>query len=1367
MDYAGLSQVLGGSIFSEEYRGNLKDIESRCANYQGSLGQLNSVWDRRSATLLQAVYLIFVGDLSKAQSYLEGLLEEDNTDGRFAARCRCYLFYLLCMKRLPPVLRFRSTIGDSASLLLDSELQLEERVQADEQARQASSNSLIDTVESILIGNMLTLNTTLHISFVAHPRHLPTVAEGFPIPSNPFAGGILELSAHLSSQTTELYLDRLAVELHLARDSSESQILLERLQDAYIAADDLSGAANCLLIKADGLVCPPFTSPLAMGLIAVVKGEGWSNNTWDAAEGAFPLHDDEGAQDLYNLSRSLFEAADCPRGAAAVLLRRGCIHHAVALSAPTGAAATTALTEADSCFSKSAELFEGDIVNSMLVRCHQLLLAISSRGLDELRDTMALSLDLFDAARSLGRRAYDTGNAGAAQFMGSLMLRLGRWRFIHRRDAQLALVCCACARIFLAAARDSYLELQALVAHASLLHQSGDYARAEIKISEGRGPGGLLERVLERIKRANGASGGTDDVSTLRVLRSNTLGNFDAVAGRIYQAAGNSTSFDEWSKERDRLGPWGNSASSEQEMRILLDRFLKMALGRNPSPEPANQDGVVDRIVQPFVSLTQLVAAYTATMSRVYAALDDADVEAWQRQLWQFLQQCDNAAQQGLPSDQVAVYKLFALSQLGDLEKARTVLPSTLTEDFAGPMGSTSRDVVERLIESYGPPEMVAWRRRKKLEAADLAVSYCILAQDWTRGAAVLSKIVAVLPEFSSPNSVPQTPSSWLTLTFVGMIHERAGRPTDALEWYRCALDQLESLRNGVDIEVRRGCHSSIHSGELFAGLVRTCLAFEGNPTAGPPQQHGLPEPSWRSQALAFLERGRSRALLDLVVIKDNLDPKKIDEWAQLAYEGHLFVSVTAQQGDGDNLLSYNEISARLNRRGIAAVRNKEDVLGALSRLEARQLASGSMIRFSETPLTTELLFASIPVDTVVFEMNSSRQGLIILGVTCQGVVTSHQSGLTDIQLRTLVLRFNHIIRASQGTAEDKDELHRIAAEISDEIVKPFQQIIHAKQVVAFAPSHVMHLFPCSALLLDGKPLFLEKMVYHIPSLSVLHRLSRRHASAATGDGDVVSVLASSAAAGANMRPKEAIGDRKAIPMIGPEAAMIACAFDTNPQDLAGAHPDELRAILGRSDIVHIATHGTALFGSPWQSYLDTTPPFRVLDLAALKRCARLVVFGCCWSGAGTANPGNDIVGFTHATLASGAQAFVGGLWKTSDVASMLLMVLFYREIARSLHGRPVRLAEAWRNAQVALYRSDVASARELLAEARSLWMDKLRCDETRYLERFKYSAGALNAFLVQYSRQGAVLDFKHPAMWAPYILMGCGDVVFGQLPSA
>ncbi|KAM6524465.1 hypothetical protein FALCPG4_010077 [Fusarium falciforme] len=1365
MDYATLCQLLGGTIFSDEYRGNLSEIESRCAEPAIIPPGSTPVEDRHFATLLRAVHLIFTGNLSEAQSRLESLLEEDGIGTQFAARCRVYLFYLVCVKRLPPVLRFHSTIGNSASLLVDAELQLGERIKELEWRRQ--DLSVMDQLESILVGNLLTFNTSLHISFAAHPEHPPNVATGNPILRNPFTDGISDICARLGLRSTKLYLDRLAVELHLARGLTESQSMLEELRVAYDAASDFSGMANCLLIKADGVVSRPFTSPLAMGLIVILRGEGWCNDTWDAAEPAFLLRDDRQAQDLYDQANFLFEAANCPRGKAAILLRRGCIQHAVALSASrTDTKALKAFDEAGRYFSQAGELFEGDIVNSMLVRCHQLLLAISTPEVVEVGSIMGLAFDPFDAAKDLGQCAHGTGNVGAAQFIGTLILRFGRWRFVCDRDVKLALVCCACARAFFAAAKDSYLELQALLAHAGLLHQSGDLARAEIKITEGREPGGLLASALERIAMVCDKS---EDISALHALRFSTLKSFDIVASRIYQATGNSAMFLEWISERDRLTALG-TGNHKQEMERLFGRLASIAQSTDPSEIPSRRADLVSRIVLPIISQEQLLADYNNTMRLVYAALDKADVEAWQDLLREFVWRCDHAAQPSLPSDQIAIFKLIALSQLGALDEARAILPAALPRDFAGPIGHTAQDVLEQFMEAHGPPDVAAWGRKQKLDAADRAISYCILARDWARGAEVTSRVIAALPEYNNPESMPRTSNSWQTLTFVAMIQEYNRQPEKALKWYNYALKELDALRNSVDAEARRGCHSSIHSGELFAGLIRVCLAFERSPPLSSqerlPQQWNLPGLTWAQQALIFIERGRSRALLDLLVTKENLDPKKVTEWAawaNRAYEVHLLLPLAVRQGNDGRTLSYAEVAEKLGQHGrSSAMRNPEDVRSALSRLEAEQLAAGFMFSLADPVLTAEPLFGCIPQDTVVFEISSSRQGLIVLGVTHKGVEAWHQSSLTDIQLRTLVLAFSNIVRKSKGTAEEKEKLDQIAAEISKEIVEPLKRTMDGKEVIVVAPSHVMQVFPCTALLLDGKPLFLQKIVYHIPSLSVLQHLSRRRATAKTTDDGIISVLASSAAAGANMDPLEALEYRKAIPMIGPEAVMVADAFKTNPMDLAGCDVAKLRTILGQSDIVHLATHGIALFGSPWQSYLDTKPPFRVLDLAALTDCARLVVFGCCWSGAGSANPGNDIIGFTHATLASGAQAYIGGLWKTDDIASMLLMVLFYRELARSLRGQRVRLAEAWRKAQVAMYNLDATSVRALLADAQRRWSDKVQTEEAPHLRLFKYSEDALDVTLETCDEGDTIVDLKHPAIWAPYILVGYGDMMFG-----
>ncbi|KLU90947.1 hypothetical protein MAPG_09472 [Magnaporthiopsis poae ATCC 64411] len=1023
-------------------------------------------------------------------------------------------------------------------------------------ARHHLSNTAVGTTESILVGNLYSFITTLHMLFRGHPQHPPVTVHGQLVSLNPFADGLRNLAAGL----------------------------LERLQDSYEAVMDLVGMANCHLIKADRIASPPFTSPLAMNLTTSMKEDGWSNSTWDAAQSGFPLSGCRKAEELYDQAFFLFDSTASPRGKAAVLLRRGCIHHAKAISAETkDTAAAGELNKAASCFTDAAGLFDGDITNTLLVESHQLLLAISVRQITSLESSHGLPTDVLQAAGDLGRRAHETGNAGAARFMGSLILRFGRWRFTSRRDVQTALVCCRCARAFFLAAEESYLQLQSLIAHGSLLHQSGDHSRAQITIADAWEPEELLKSVLERMQKASKGSG---ERPALLGLRFNTLQTFDTVASRICQTTGDPALSERWRRERDQLARLGSHRQDLEELFGRLSAVLSPSRSAAAALPPAAAAFRAEDILPQILSL-EVTSANS----------------------------CRPAPQ---PQDPACLktshFKLAALFQLGALGEAKAVLPVALRGYLTG---SVVRDWFENLLEAFAPPDAAVQRRKQKFAAADRAISQRMLAQDWEVGARVLSMAVNTCSEFSSPQTIPQDPNSWQTLVFVAM-------------------------------------------------------------------------------------RGNSRALLDYLVAKDNQDPEKLKEWAQCAYEGHLLMGLATQREQGARALSPDEVAKKLGRFQ-GSVGSREGLQRALSSLEANQLAAGAMLGLAETEPVGDRLFSCIPRDTVLFEISSSRHGLIVFAITHQGIVGEYQSALTSIQLRTNVLNFRKI-----------------------ELLDPLKHTMSDKDVVVFAPSPVMQLFPCTALILEGRPLFLSKIVYHIPSLSLLHHLSRRGAPADPNAERKISVLASSKAAGSDLRPEEAV--KHAIPIIGPEAVMVADAFAADAADLASCTTDELRSILGHSDIVYLTTHGFSMAGSPWRCYLDAEPRFRVLDLAALATaCARLVVFDCCWTGGGSTNAGNDVIGFTHATLASGVRAYVGGLWQVHEVASLVLMVHFFRGLAaggsvRGDSNQRVRLGSAWRNAQVAMYNMDRVSAATLIDETLDLWRQKVNRKGLEFLQRFKYS---------------------------------------------
>ncbi|KAI9770484.1 MAG: hypothetical protein M1839_003199 [Geoglossum umbratile] len=385
----------------------------------------------------------------------------------------------------------------------------------------------------------------------------------------------------------------------------------------------------------------------------------------------------------------------------------------------------------------------------------------------------------------------------------------------------------------------------------------------------------------------------------------------------------------------------------------------------------------------------------------------------------------------------------------------------------------------------------------------------------------------------------------------------------------------------------------------------------------------------------------------------------------------------------------------------------------------------------------------------MVVEIDVSLHGTTIMCLSRNGIERTHAGRVGSVEMRKRVLRYIKSIRDMVKRDSDEEpapqvktaeEVMDLAAGISSEILIPVADIVRSRKTVIFVPSSYLQLIPLSTLVLDGKPLVLQKAVYQVPSLSTLFQLAK---GARTYEDLSISVLAEPADQG-----------KVEIPLVGAEAVAICKTFGTTPEDHKNISPEQVTSIFENSDIIHIATHGEAILSSPWQSYLDLSKKFRVLDLAKLHSLAALVVFGACWSGAGQVGGGNELLGFSHAVLQSGALSSIGGLWAVDDRASMLLMYLFYKNIGRGAVG--ASLVDCWQAVHATFYELDVPKAQLLLTELLDMWVaTRGQCARPK---GFKTTGAAL--FELRETLADSGLDFKHPYYWAPFTLVGYGSLV-------
>ncbi|KAH7009342.1 CHAT domain-containing protein [Microdochium trichocladiopsis] len=629
---------------------------------------------------------------------------------------------------------------------------------------------------------------------------------------------------------------------------------------------------------------------------------------------------------------------------------------------------------------------------------------------------------------------------------------------------------------------------------------------------------------------------------------------------------------------------------------------------------------------------------------------------------------------------------------------------------------------------------LVALNRDNNRRHAEKALALCFVTQYFALGAEVLKGIWRHDPEFLGAIESIQGDKSWSNMVCIAQIEEHCGSSASAFDWYLRALHVLETTRAKMrDTEERRRFLDVIYTAELFAGLARLCVGFSkpGQPSK-PSRSKGswtFHGPTWVDEALLFLEQGRARVLLDM------LTPEGVSEdfleWTYQMRQAELVPepAQVASHGEDEDAETYlSKLSSDLQ-------------------MEAESVDRAIILQEFHTPhFRTDLAtrYSAISDGTVVVHINPSRQGTLILYITHDGIELAHSSLLTDQQMERQVLGylkpFKHV--ATLGLPP-KQTCNDLLQGLSREIVTPGNDIIARKAHVIFVPTLSLNRFPFSALLFKDRPLFLEKAVSMVPSLSVLQRLMERERGRTHGSssGSKNCVVIYRAPLREQTVPLN-ISAAAAIDISQKLACKLRAAHETDA--------DSFKRDFEVADVMLIGTHGSQSEASAWRSNIRLQKEFPVVELVRLQGWAALVVFEACMSGVGeSSGGGSDVLGFAHSVLSSGASAFLGALWEVSDKASALLISFFFGELTATA-GAPCSLASCWRKAQAKLYHTDTAAAVAVLEGFRSVLRGLgVGLVKPRHLERI------LDTLDRVIRDEDESVDYSHPFYWAPFTLVG------------
>ncbi|KAL7658001.1 hypothetical protein ACMYSQ_004143 [Aspergillus niger] len=1345
MDFIEVCEVFGGSIFSDEYRGSYEEADRKIR----ALGRNTSVTvdatcQYARVLLLRAIFHMLSGNFPKARECNQSLqdLQHRGLDERWKLRSKIYSFYGDMLQYRPPLIRFAMIPGDPYEGLKKDASYLKDMYRQAQQAGMAISScgspKVVDMLEQALVLDLWSFLDSFHFSFLAHTNFTPCVTtkslpqdqlkgisfDNMEVPylSTTFA----EFMSRMGNPVFTNTLERWSIDIELARGSENGDSSLSQLGSEYEKANDYAGLGLCKIIEGDCILSPSYTNPIAMNLICEIRESGWANVAWDALEATFSLHNDKAAQECYSQALFYMEAANAPRGQAAVYLRRACLNHAEGISSKAGAD-NEQFRQAESDLLAALSLFAHDDMNSQIVVCHQILLGCS-RGASELA---------ISKARYLGGELHKTESIAMSHFLGVLMLRFAHSQFSRNGNVDVAATCCQCAIAYFAALDNPLGSLWAAEAYITLLRKTHDWTLAEAKIRETIEPAGVLHATFAYI---DGNLTRDAEHQHLQVPRASILLEFDTLVKSVCSMTGREALRARWEEVRQALQPRRPFSTMKlsplsAEARALLNDPL---LGCGEFEQ--------EHFIGTYETRNAFITGYFTSIDHSFEAIGRGDIDAAEAQLQTFIHSCNS--QNLLKEREILSHKIPALAQLNRVEEMRQELPRFLSDWF-----STDSRADSRLLSILRnmPSDVREHAMEVRANTAHEDIAMCFTAQAWDKGSVILRSISKTLPEFTTKIRTEPKPDSWQLLTFIGAIYEREGEIEDALNNYLDALYQLENLRYMIpNLDSRRRAYSSLHTAELFCGLTRTSLAMSLQNTKETPQEQRwrLPGTSWRDQALVFMEQGKARSLLEILQAQESSSTESIQQWMDQAYRARVLSTLVQSRCDPQDEADVTKRAAKVAKElGIpeALFDPIEEALKDWHDTTAQVFKSTMILP------DTDRLLSSIPSGSVVIEAAICMSGIIVMCISSIGILSIHQSNLGVYQLRKLVVAYLgkmkalHKDPAGNKAGQLAASLSHIARTLSTQLIQPFTTAIGESNAVIFVPTSYLNVFPLCALILDGEPLILKKPVYQVPSLSVLQHLSHTASKIPRATG--ASVLADSGTG------------QEQLHYVGPEVVSICNSLHVLPTDKG-----KFLSSLQSSEVIHISSHGLENYSSPWESTV-LGDEFRVVDMAKMGTRASLVTFSCCLSGKGQISSGDDLVGFSHAVLQSGALAFIGGLWKVDDETAMLLMHLFYKQLAAQRDGTKdggTCLAVAWHRAVRELYRLDPRSAGTIHDELENMWK-ATRDKETRPEGDFthlRYMMGQLKKKI-----DAGKFDFTLPCYWAPFSLIGYGNaVVLGSL---
>ncbi|MFQ5568805.1 MAG: CHAT domain-containing protein [Rhodothermales bacterium] len=491
---------------------------------------------------------------------------------------------------------------------------------------------------------------------------------------------------------------------------------------------------------------------------------------------------------------------------------------------------------------------------------------------------------------------------------------------------------------------------------------------------------------------------------------------------------------------------------------------------------------------------------------------------------------------------------------------------------------------------------------------------------------------------------LPYPSTHWFVLYGKARAYQGLQDPRRAEQAYKEAIGVIEALREHLT--------SSTHRSYFVLDKVRVYEDFSAF----------LEEQSRNEEALYYVERARSRSLLDLLFTSQQASTNRI-------VEAERRVRALIQEVSTDAFAAEDDTSAYSATRA-AQLRREYQRADSIYRQVQIDLST-------EQPLYT---FRPLPAD----EMRTTLlpgEAMVVYDLRGTGTREDNEESsvayivLSDtVMVRKLDVRGRDLsesirfFRDQLGTAEDGPGEHwePAARRLYRHLIAPVVSVVPSSvRHLHLVPEGELHYLPFAALQDEDGQFLMERYTLSVtPSASIL-KLSR------------------------DRNPKRwrsmlLLGDPNGrLPGSRREVGSIAEAgLSDQRRVLIGkdATQPAVEQEAGKYDILHVATHGRFVARAPWRSHLELhgDDVLSVEEIARLDLDAYLVTLSACetaLSGGLVSDVpnGDEWIGLNQAFLAAGTPTVMASLWPIDDQVSSDFMRGFYD--ALGIEGKAQALA--------------------------------------------------------------------------------------------